>query len=81
MMLDYYTNINFKTYPDWRDYITNQETSTCIYSNILGLLGVDRKAKDTTQIIKHFKVYPQSYFFTQGEGYAWHSFTRKLGIK
>lgn len=73
-MLDFYDCIDFKTYPDWRDYITNQETSTCIYSNILGLLGIDRK-RNETQTIKHFKVYPQSYFFTQDEGYTWHSFT------
>lgn len=75
LMLDYYDCIDFKTYPKWQDYITYEETNTCILSNILGRLGVNRKAKDTTQVIKHFKVYPQSYFFTQGEGYSWHSFT------
>ena len=75
LMLDYYDCIDFKTYPKWQDYITYEETNTCILSNILGRLGVNRKAKNTTQVIKHFKVYPQSYFFTQGEGYSWHSFT------
>ena len=79
MMLDFYDCIPFKTYPNWQDYITNQETSTCIYSNILGLLGIDRK-RNEIQEIPHFKVYPQSYFFTKDEGYTWHSFTRKLGL-
>lgn len=78
-MLDFYDCIDFKTYPIWTDYIKFQETSTCIYSNILGLLGIDRKAKNTTQTIKHFKVYPQSYFFTKDEGYTWHSFTGSWG--
>lgn len=35
LMLDYYNCIDFKTYPIWTDYIKFQETSTCIYSNIL----------------------------------------------
>lgn len=34
-MLDAYKLRDFETYANWRDYITNQETSTCIYSNIL----------------------------------------------
>lgn len=79
MMLDYYENIDFVTYPVWTDYIKNQETSTCIYSNILGLLGVNRQAKNIVQKIKYFTVYPQSYFFTQGEGYTWHSFNGSWG--
>lgn len=79
MMLDYYDCVEFKTYPVWTDYIKYQETSTCIYSNILGLLGIDRK-RNEIQEIPHFKVYPQSYFFTKDEGYTWHSFTRKLGL-
>lgn len=79
LMLDYYDCIDFKTYPNWQDYITNEETNTCIISNILGKLGVDRKAKNTTQRIKHFVVYPQSYFFTKDEGYTWHSFTGSWG--
>lgn len=74
-MLDYYDCIEFKTYPYWKDYITNQETSTCIYSNILGLLGIDRKAKDSVQKSDHITIYPQSYFFTKDEGYTWHSFS------
>lgn len=74
MMLDYYDCIDFRQYDDWRDYITNQETSTCIYSNILGLLGIDRQ-RNEIQRIKNFTVYPQSYFFTPNEGYTYHSFT------
>ena len=73
MMLDYYDCIDFKMYDVWTDYIKYQETSTCIYSNILGMLGINRQ-KNETQEIKHFKVYPRSYFFTKGEGYTWHSF-------
>lgn len=81
LMLDYYNCIEFKTYPIWTDYIKYQETSTCIYSNILGLLGVNRQNKDAIQKINHFSIYPQSYFFTKDEGYTWHSFTRKLADK
>lgn len=73
MMLDYYKARDFVMYDDWRDYITNQETSTCVYSNILSLLGIDRDS-NTEQHIKYFSVYPQSYFFTKDEGYTWHSF-------
>ena len=75
MMLDYYDCIDFVTYTDWRDYIRNQETSTCIYSNVLGALGFDRKKIHDIQRRPHFTVYPQSYFFTKGEGYTYHSFT------
>lgn len=74
-MLDWYDCIDFKTYPVWTDYIKYEETNTCIMSNILGKLGINRNAYQTTQHIKHFTVYPQSYFFTQNEGYTWHSFT------
>ena len=74
MMLDYYNCVDFKTYDVWTDYIKYEETSTCIYSNILELLGIDRN-KNEEQHIKHFSVYPRSYFFTKGEGYTWHSFT------
>ena len=35
LMLWYYNCIDFKTYPNWQDYITNQETNTCIMSNLL----------------------------------------------
>lgn len=73
-MLDYYNCIDFKTYPNWQDYITYEETNTCIMSNILAKLGVDRK-RNEIQKIKYFTIYPKSYFFTQGEGYTWHSFT------
>ena len=74
MMLDYYNCIDFKMYDVWTDYIKYEETSTCIYSNILELLGIDRN-KNEEQHIKHFSVYPRSYFFTKDEGYTWHSFT------
>lgn len=73
MMLDYYDCIDFIEYEDWRDYIINQETSTCIYSNVLGALGIDRQ-KNEIQKIPHFTVYPQSYFFTKDEGWTYHSF-------
>ena len=73
LMLDYYNCIDFKLYDDWRDYIKYQETNTCIMSNIFSLLGVDRD-RNETQKIKHFTIYPQSYFFTKEEGWTWHSF-------
>ena len=73
LMLKYYDCIDFKTYPIWTDYIKYQETSTCIYSNILGLLGVDRQRNEIQQI-KHFTIYPRSYFMTPNEGYTYHSF-------
>lgn len=71
-ILDFYDCIDFKKYDDWKDYITYQETSPCIYSNIFGILGLDRDA-DKEQHIKHFSIYPRSYFHTQNEGYAYHS--------
>jgi mannosyltransferase OCH1-like enzyme len=74
MMLDYYDCVDFKMYDDWKDFITNEETSTCIYSNVLGMLGIDRE-RNEEQHIKHFTVYPRSYFFTKDEGYTYHSFT------
>ena len=73
MMLDYYDTKDFKMYDIWTDYIKYQETSTCIMSNVLGILGVDRE-RNVIQEIEHFKIYPRSYFFTKGEGYTWHSF-------
>lgn len=73
MMLDYYDTKEFKMYDIWTDYIKYQETSTCIMSNVLGILGVDRE-RNVIQEIEHFKIYPRSYFFTKGEGYTWHSF-------
>ena len=42
-------------------------------SNIFSLLGIDRD-KNEMQKIKHFTIYPQSYFFTKDEGWTWHSF-------
>ena len=41
-MLDYYNDLDFILYDDWRDYIKNERTSTCIQSNVLGELGIDR---------------------------------------
>lgn len=73
MMLDYYNCIDFKMYDDWKDYIKYQETSTCIYSNIFSMLGINRD-KNELQRIKHFTIYPRSYFFTKDEGYTYHSF-------
>ena len=73
LMLDYYNCIDFKLYENWQDYIKYQETNTCIMSNIFSLLGVDRD-RNETQRIKHFTIYPQSYFFTKDEGWTWHSF-------
>ena len=73
LMLDYYNCKDFIAYENWQDYIKYQETNTCIMSNILSLLGIDRD-RNETQRIKHFTVYPQSYFFTKDEGYTYHSF-------
>lgn len=73
LMLDYYMCVDFIKYENWQDYIKFQETNTCIMSNILSLLGIDRD-RNEEQHIKHFTVYPQSYFFTKDEGYTWHSF-------
>ena len=73
MMIDYYNCIDFKIYNNWTDYIKYEETSTCIYSNIFSMLGIDRD-KNELQRIKHFTIYPTSYFFTKDEGYTYHSF-------
>ncbi|MBQ4032016.1 MAG: glycosyl transferase [Bacilli bacterium] len=73
LMLDYYNCIDFKLYENWQDYIKYQETNTCIMSNIFSILGVNRDW-NATQRIKHFTIYPQSYFFTKDEGWTWHSF-------
>ena len=72
-ILDFYNAIDFKLYDVWTDYIKYEETSPCIYSNIFGLLGLERKL-DQEQHIKHFTIYPRSYFFTKDEGYTYHSF-------
>lgn len=74
LMLDAYKIREFYTYPVWTDYIKFEETSTCIYSNILASLGIDRMS-NKLQRIPHFAVYPTSYFFTKGEGYTYHSFS------
>lgn len=79
LMLDFYDCIDFKTYPIWTDYIKYQETSTCIYSNLLGLIGVNRQDKDSIQKLDDITIYPQSYFFTKDEGYTWHSFNGSWG--
>lgn len=73
LILDYYNSIDFKAYDIWTDYIKYEETSPCIHSNIFGLLGVNRQL-DQIQHIKHFTIYPSSYFFTKDEGYTYHSF-------
>lgn len=73
MILDYYNCIDFKMYDDWKDYIKYEETSPCIISNIIGLLGMNRDL-DQEQHIKNITIYPRSYFFTEGEGWTYHSF-------
>ena len=73
LMLDYYLCKDFIEYENWQDYITKEETNTCIMSNLLSLLGIDRDS-NREQHIKHFTVYPQSYFFTKDEGWTYHSF-------
>ena len=72
-MMEWYERNDFILYEDWRDYIRNQRTSTCVQSNILSELGIDRK-RNETQHIEHFTVYPTTYFFTKDEGYTYHSF-------
>ena len=71
-LLDFYSCIDFKEYPVWTDYIKYQETSPCIVSNLMQLLGLQRN--NTEQEIKHFKIYPNNYFHTKDEGYTYHSF-------
>ena len=71
-ILDLYSSIDFKKYDIWTDYIKYQETSPCIYTNVFELLGLERDI-DKEQHIKHFSIYPRSYFHTQNEGYAYHS--------
>ena len=72
-ILDFYNCIDFKLYDVWTDYIKYQETSPCIVSNLFQLLGLNRD-NNVEQHIKHFKIYPRSYFFTKDEGYTYHSF-------
>ena len=73
LILDFYYSIDFKEYPVWTDYIANQETSPCIVSNLFELLGLKRDL-DEYQEVKHFKIYPRSYFHTKDEGYTYHSY-------
>lgn len=70
--LDYYSCIDFIQYENWQDYIKYQETSPCILSNLFELLGLNRDL-DKEQHIKHFTIYPKSYFHTKDEGYTYHS--------
>lgn len=72
-ILDYYNCIDFKMYDVWTDYIKYQETSPCIVSNLFEILGLKRD-DNIEQHIKHFSIYPKSYFFTKDEGYTYHSF-------
>lgn len=71
-ILGLYKSINFKEYEIWTDYIKNEETSPCIVSNIFELMGLVRDG--TEQEIKHFKIYPRSYFHTKDEGWTYHSY-------
>jgi len=73
MMLDYYNCIDFVKYDVWTDYIKYEETSPCIATNIISLLGLDRDS-NTEQHLKHLNVYPREYFHTKDEGYSYHSF-------
>ena len=41
-------------------------------TNVMSLLGLERNGKE--QSLKHFNVYPKSYFHTKDEGYTYHSF-------
>ena len=72
-LLDFYNCIDFKLYDVWTDYIKYEETSPCIVSNLFELLGLNRDI-DLEQHIKHFAIYPRSYFHTKDEGYTYHSF-------
>ena len=71
-LLDFYNCIDFTPYSFWKDYITNQETSPCILTNLFSLLGLDRD-RNEEQHIKHFTIYPRCYFHTKDEGYTYHS--------
>ena len=71
-LLDFYNCIDFIKYDNWKDYITYQETSPCIMTNLFQLLGLDRD-NTNEQHIKHFSFYPISYFHTKDEGYCYHS--------
>ena len=73
LILDYYMSIDFKFYDIWTDYIKYEETSPCIYTNLIALLGLNRDSNES-QSIKHFNIYPKEYFFTQGQYFCYHSF-------
>ena len=72
MILDFYMASDFIEYPIWTDYIAYEETSPCMATNVMSLLGLERNGKE--QKLKHFNVYPNSYFHTKDEGYTYHSF-------
>lgn len=72
LLLEYYNCIDFKLYNNWKDYITYQETSPCIYTNLIEHLGLARDV-DEIQYIKHMAIYPKRYFHTKDEGYCYHS--------
>ena len=72
-LLDFYNCIDFTLYDIWTDYIKYEETSPCIVSNLVSLLGLKRDI-DQIQELKHIKVFPRSYFHTKDEGYTYHSY-------
>ena len=72
LILDYYNCRDFIKYDNWQDYITYQETSPCIYTNIFELINLDRD-KNIQQSLRDFTIYPRSYFHTKDEGYTYHS--------
>lgn len=71
-ILDFYNCKDFIKYENWQDYIKYQETSPCIFTNILELLGLERD-KNEEQHLRDFTIYPRSYFHTKDEGYTYHS--------
>lgn len=71
-ILDFYNCKDFTKYDNWQDYIKYQETSPCIFTNILELLGLDRD-RNEEQHLRDFTIYPRSYFHTKDEGYTYHS--------
>lgn len=73
LILDFYNAIDFQIYDVWTDYIKYEETSPCIYTKIFALLDLKR-GENTEQHLKHFDVYPNNYFHTKDEGWAYHSF-------
>ena len=72
LILDYYCARDFIKYDLWTDYIKNEETSPCIYTNLFYLLGLERNGN--RQSLKHFEIYPKEYFHTKDEGWSYHSY-------